>query len=134
MWRIEFSTDKFLPVLPEQCQTNPGAYGFELALWLAKSLLAREIVTSYPQSEDWGWFIEYTDPDETEIQIGCSSLASVGEGYAKKAIEWSVFVKPYTSLRERFKGVTHSEKIEKIGSAIVESLKTEGLSPRQAAE
>jgi hypothetical protein len=134
MWRIEFSTDKFLPILPEQCQTNPGVYGFELALWLAHRLFAEGIVTSYPQPEDWGWFIEYTDPDETEIQIGCSSVASEGQGYAKKAIEWSVFVKPYTSLRERFKGVTHSEKAQKIGSSIAELLKAEGLSPRQTPE
>jgi hypothetical protein len=134
MWRIEFSTDKFLPILPEQCQTNPGAYGFELALWLAQSLLAKGIVTGYPQSEDWGWFIEYTDTEETEIQIGCSSVASEGEGYSKKAIEWSIFVKPYTSLRERLKGVTHTEKVQKIGNSIVESLRAAGLSPRQAPE
>ena len=134
MWRIEFSTDKFLPVLPEQCQTNPGAYGFELALWLAQSLLARGLITSYPQSEDWGWFIEYTDADETEIQIGCSSMAADGEGYTKEAIGWSVFVKPYRSVRQRLKGVTHAAKVQNIGSAIMASLRAEGLSPTQAPE
>ncbi|MFG6429421.1 hypothetical protein [Roseateles sp. LYH14W] len=134
MWRIEFSADKFLPILPEQCQTNPGAYGFELALWLAQRLLARGIVTSYPQGEDWGWFIEHTDADETEIQIGCASVASEGDGYANRAIEWSIFVKPYTSLRERLKGVTHAAKVEHVGRAILESLAAEGIPARHAPD
>jgi hypothetical protein len=134
MWRIEFSTDKFLPLLPEQCQTNPGAYGFELALWLAQRLLASGIVTSYPQCEDWGWFIEYGDADETEIQIGCGSMASEDEGYAKKAIEWSIFLKPYTSLRERLRGVTHAEKVERIGRAIMDSLAAEGIPAKHAPD
>lgn len=134
MWHIEFSTDKFLPILPEECQTNPGAYGFELALWLAQRLLASGIVTSYPQCEDWGWFIEYTDPDETEIQIGCASVASEGEGYANRAIEWSVFVKPYTSLRERLMGVTHATKVKQVGQAIMDSFAAEGVPTRHAPD
>jgi hypothetical protein len=130
MWRIEFTTDKFLPTLPEECQTNPGAYGFELALWLAHQLLRNGIVTSYPQSEDWGWFIEFTDEAETEIQIGCSSMASHGDGYQGKPIEWSVFIKPHSSLRERLKGVTHSEKVNRLGARVVELLTSIGASPR----
>lgn len=134
MWRVEFTTDRFLPRLPEQCQTNPGAYGFELALWLAQRLLDRGIVTSYPQSEDWGWLIEFTDDDETEIRIGCSSMAAEGEGYEGKPIGWSVFVKPHVSLRERLRGVTHLEKVNRLGSAIVELLESEGVPSRPASE
>jgi hypothetical protein len=134
MWRIQFSTDKFLPILPEECQTNPGAYGFELALWLAQRLLSKSIVTSYPQSEDWGWYIEYTDRNETEVQIGCSSMADDGDGYSGKPIEWSIFIKPYISLRERLKGVTHAEKVQQLGSSIMEALRAEGLSPDHMPE
>lgn len=131
MWRIEFSANRFLPVLPESCQVNPGAYGFELALWLAHRLMEKGMVTSYPQCEDWGWFIEHTDADETEMMIGCGSMADEGEGHAQKAINWSIFIKPHTSLVERFKGVTHREKVQGIGDAIVELLRAEGLSPVQ---
>ncbi|MGL4463135.1 MAG: hypothetical protein ACRDD1_17250 [Planctomycetia bacterium] len=134
MWRIEFSTDKFLPILPEQCQTNPGAYGFELALWLAQRLAEKGLAASYPQSEDWGWFLEYTDEDETELRIGCSSTASEGDGYTGQSIEWSIFVKSHTSFRERLKGVTHSEKVGQLGTSIIESLSAEGILPRQAAD
>ncbi|MCX7098859.1 MAG: hypothetical protein NTV43_13235 [Methylococcales bacterium] len=91
-------------------------------------MVVKSIVTSYPQSEDWGWFIEYTDSDETEIMIGCSSLADEGEGYAKQAIAWSIFLKPYISLRERFKGVTHSEKVQQVGDSIIDLLSAEGIS------
>ena len=38
MSRIEFSSTKFLPYLPESCQVNPGVYGFELASWLSLAL------------------------------------------------------------------------------------------------
>ena len=134
MWRIQFTTDKFLPILPEECQTNPGAYGFELALWLAQELLGKGIVTSYPQSEDWGWFIEFTDEAETEIQIGCRSMASHGDGYEAKPIEWSVFIKPYPSLRERLTGVTHSEKVKRLGDQVMELLRSSGASPRLEEE
>lgn len=79
MWRIEFSTDKFAPYLPEDAQQNPGAYGFELADWLARGLAKQGLITSYSVGEDWGWFIEYLD-GKTEIMIGCGSEASEGDG------------------------------------------------------
>ena len=134
MWRITFTTDKFLPVLPEECQTNPGAYGFELALWLAQSLLTRSIVTSYPESEDWGWFIEFADEGEIEFQIGCTSTASHGDGYRGKPIEWSVFIKPYTSIRDRLKGVTHTKEVNRLGNQIVELLHAIGAALRLESE
>ena len=46
MWRIEFSSDKFMPYLPESAQQNPGAYGFELAHWLSMQLATRGIATN----------------------------------------------------------------------------------------
>lgn len=134
MWRVTFTTDRFLPILPEECQTNPGAYGFELALWLAQSLASKGVVTSYPQSEDWGWFIEYSDETEVEIQIGCASMASHGDGYKGTPLEWSVFIKPYMSLRERLKGVTHSDKVKMLGDQIVELLHTAGAAARSEPE
>lgn len=54
MASIEFTSATFLPVLPEDCQVNPGAYGFELAWWLAQALARSGVVTSYPVGEDWG--------------------------------------------------------------------------------
>ncbi len=48
MTRIVFYSAQFLPYLPESCQVNPGAYGFELALWLSNALIRFDIVTSYP--------------------------------------------------------------------------------------
>jgi hypothetical protein len=101
MWRIEFSSAEFLPYLPEEAQSNPGVYGFELALWLSRSLVERGVVTSYPLGEDWGWLIEYIEGD-LEVMIGCSSMADEGEGYLGKPISWSVFVKPRGSLKKFF--------------------------------
>jgi len=128
VWRIEFSSAKFLPFLPEECQANPGAYGFELALWLAQALAQRGVVTSYPLGEDWGWFLEYTDTEETEFSIGCSSIAEDGEGYSGKPIGWSIFIKPYTSLKERFKGISHDAAVEQLGRHIIAVLQSQQIS------
>jgi hypothetical protein len=124
MWRIEFVSAKFLPILPEECQTNPGAYGFELALWLAEALANRGIITSYPIGEDWGWLIEFTATDGVEFTIGCSSLSKYEEGYSGQPINWSIFIKPYTSLKERFKGVNHKSAVEQLGQSIIEALQS----------
>jgi hypothetical protein len=128
MWRVEFTSVKFLPALPEDCQGNPGVYGFELAWWLAQALAKRGVVTSYPLGEDWGWLIEYISSNETEFTIGCSSLADEGEGYAGKAIQWSVFVRPHTSLKQRLKGASHETEVEHLGEHILEALKSEQIS------
>lgn len=133
MWRIEFTSEKFLPLLPEDCQVNPGAYGFELSFWLAQALLKRGVVTSYPVSEDWGWLIEHTDSAETEFTIGCSSMAEVDEGYAGKPIEWSIFVKPYLSLGEKLKGSTRSDQVVHLGAHIVAALEEEQVKVRKSA-
>jgi len=101
--RIEFTSDQFLPYLPEQAQVNPGAYGFELAVWLSQQLMVQGVVTSYPVSEDWGWFIECME-GEAEFMIGCGSRASEGEGYQARPISWHVFIKQQLSLLDRLKG------------------------------
>jgi hypothetical protein len=102
MTRIEFSSDRFLPYLPESCQVNPGAYGFELALWLSNALMQGGLVTSYPMSEDWGWFIEYTEGD-AEFMIGCGCTAGESEGYLGQPLLWSVFIRQILSLRQRWR-------------------------------
>jgi hypothetical protein len=92
MWQIEFTSERFLPYLPEHCQSNPGAYGFELAHWLSMELMKRGVATSYPLDEDWGWFIEYGD-DEVELRVCCASQAEYGDGYTGNAIRWSVYIR-----------------------------------------
>lgn len=103
MNEIEFSSDRFLPELPEAAQSNPGVYSFELAWWLARALQARGVDTSYPLGEDWGWFIEATRDDE-EIMIGCSSVTDAGEGYLGRPIAWRVFVREHGGGLDRLFG------------------------------
>ena len=129
MWRIEFSSAKFAPYLPEEVQQNPGAYGFELAHWLSLQLAKRGIVTGYPLGEDWGWFIEYLE-GETEVMIGCNSEASEGEGYTGKPIAWRVFVRQPRSLSQRLKGVKPSPKVEELARAVASVIETEGIDVR----
>jgi hypothetical protein len=126
MWRLEFDTDKFLPYLPEECQSNPGAYGFELAHWLSHQLASRGLVTGYPLGEDWGWFIEYLD-GETEITIGCNSEAGDGDGYKGIAIHWRVFVRQPLSLKQRLRGSGSPAKVHEIATAVAALLRSEGI-------
>jgi hypothetical protein len=127
MWRIEFTSSDFLPLLPEACQGNPGAYGFELAWWLAQALAGQGVVTGYPLGEDWGWLIEYIDPSEAEFTIGCASMSNEGDGYRKAAIAWSIFVRPQLSLKDRINGVSHAEKVQQLGQAICTALRGKGI-------
>ena len=130
MWRIEFSTTKFSPYLPEEAQQNPGAYGFELADWLARELAKIGLVTSYPIGEDWGWFIEYSD-GETELMIGCGSEAKEGDGYSGKPIAWRVFVRQPKSLKQRFKGTTESPRVLEFSAAIERVLQGAGINAKR---
>jgi hypothetical protein len=127
MWRIEFTSAEFLPVLPEECQGNPGVYGFELASWLAKMLAGQGIVTSYPLGEDWGWMIEYSNPAEVEFTIGCSSMAEEGEGYRGSPILWSIFIRQHTSIRQRLKGISHHTEVQRLGHSVVAALVNAGI-------
>lgn len=127
MWSVTFTSDRFRPFLPEECQVNPGAYGFELALWLAQRLAARGVVTSYPLGEDWGWLIEYLDGD-TELTVGCGSRTDEGEGYTGAPVEWSIFIRPHRTLRQRLRGGRGaSEKADRLAREVVAVLEAEGI-------
>ncbi len=69
-----FRSRKFAPALPEDCQVNPNVYGAELAFWLATTLAGKGVATSYPESEDWCWFIEYVDGAGSEFAVVCQNL------------------------------------------------------------
>jgi hypothetical protein len=66
-----FRSGRFAPALPEECQVNPQVYGAELAVWLGAALARKGVITSYPESEDWGWFIEYSDKSGAEFAVHC---------------------------------------------------------------
>ena len=70
----QFRSERFAPALPEECQVNPKVYGAELAYWLAAALARRGVGTSYPESEDWGWFIEYSGESGAEFAVHCCNL------------------------------------------------------------
>ncbi len=83
---VQFKSDLFRPFLPEDSQVNPGCYGAELAYWLARKLAEKGIVTSYPEHEDWGWFIEYITEDGDEFWLCCGNVTTDNE--------WRVFLEP----------------------------------------
>lgn len=71
---VEFRSEQFAPKLPEDSQVNPEVYGAELAFWLCTQLAQRGVVTTYPQSEDWGWFIEYFTATGSEFAVHCGNV------------------------------------------------------------
>jgi hypothetical protein len=70
---VEFDSDMFHPYLPDEAQVNPAVYGFELTLWFSQQLAQRGVVTSYPQSEDWGWYLDYLTGDGYEYMWCCAN-------------------------------------------------------------
>ncbi|NQD36970.1 hypothetical protein HPT27_08030 [Permianibacter sp. IMCC34836] len=129
MWRIEFSSVKFLPFLPEEAQANPGVYGYELAHWLCASLAKTGLVTTYPLGEDWGWLLEFLD-DDLEIMVGCSSVCGEDEGYEGKPIDWSIFVEPRRSMKQKIFGTAPVAAAERLQEAIKSLLAAEGIEVR----
>ena len=84
---VTFSSTRFRPVLPEESQVNPGRYGAELAFWLSSELVREGVVTSYPNYEDWGWFIEYATADGDEFWLCCGNVDGTDD-------EWHCFLQP----------------------------------------
>jgi hypothetical protein len=70
----EFRSSRFAPFLPEEQQVNPGVYGAELAWWLSTELARRGMVTSYPISEDWGWYVAYSTAEGAEFAVHCGNV------------------------------------------------------------
>jgi hypothetical protein len=132
MWRIEFSSAKFLPTLPAECQSSPGVYGFELALWLAQALGRRGVVTSYPVPEDWGWLIEYALPDGPNFMIGCCSTCAPYQGYDGAPIGWSVFVTERRSMKQRISNLSSQDELQTLARQILCALDDECISAAPA--
>jgi hypothetical protein len=128
MPRIKFSSTKFLPYLPESCQVNPGAYGFELASWLSLALAKAGFATRYPNSEEFGWYIEYLE-GEAEFMISCGCKAEEGEGYKGTPVSWHIFVMQNLSLRQCLKGVEIPDLDEQLTNVIISALRSEGIEP-----
>ena len=130
MWRIEFESAKFLPFLPEESQANPGVYGFELAAWLSEALARRNVITTYPFGEDWGWLLDYVE-DNVGFNIGCSSVSSEEEGYQGTPLTWSIFVDSRKSMKQRLAGVDVGGRLQALSAQITAVLKSEGITWRE---
>ena len=70
---VSFETHLFEPFLSEERQVNPCVYGAELAWWLSRELALEGIETTYPNNEDWGWFIEFFI-DDNEYWLCCGNV------------------------------------------------------------
>jgi hypothetical protein len=130
--RITFTSDKFLPRLPTDCQVNPGAYGFELAWWLAQELAARGVVTSYPEGEDWGWMLGHGDVEGGEVVIGCASLAEGDEGYLGRPIDWSVVIEAPTTFFRKWRGFSKSRHMARVAAQVIAVLENAGITVQNA--
>lgn len=82
---VNFTSALFEPFLSEDAQVNPECYGAELAWWLSKELAKKGVETSYPECEDWGWYLEYF-VDDDEYMIGCGSVTGSPNN-------WHIFLK-----------------------------------------
>lgn len=127
MWQVEFTSAEFLPVLPEECQVNPGCYGFELAWWLAKQLASRGLLSSYPHGDDHCWYLDYADAQGVEFSIGCFSVAEEDDGYRGGPIRWGISVRPHVSIKERLGRVSRSNESEQLGGHLLEILRDGGI-------
>lgn len=83
---VDFECENFQPYLPEDMQVNPNVYGAELAYWLSEKLAGKGFFCGYPQSEDWGWFLEYFSGEDC-FWLCCSNSDIEGKA-------WRCFLRP----------------------------------------
>jgi hypothetical protein len=83
---VDFTSELFKPFLPDDSQVNPHVYGAELTFWLSMKLAEKEVITTYPNNEDWGWFLEYF-VDDNEYMLCCSNSDEEG-------VEWRCYLRP----------------------------------------
>ncbi|MFW2368062.1 MAG: hypothetical protein ACN4GW_16720 [Desulforhopalus sp.] len=83
---VIFTSTLFKPFLPGSAQVNPECYGAELAWWLSGKLASKNTITSYPNYEDWGWFLEYLIEDNA-YWICCGNITGTED-------QWQIFVEP----------------------------------------
>jgi hypothetical protein len=121
---LVFQSDRFRPYLPDDCQVNPNVLGFELAEWLSRELARRGTITSYPISEDWGWFLE-REVDGTDYMICCS-----GEADDQGVFEWRVYVSPVKRMFQRPKNDASADVLKTVRAV----LEGEGLAVTEDAE
>jgi hypothetical protein len=127
MWAVDFSSDKFRPFLPDDSQVNPGCAGFELAAWMSRTLAAKDVITSYPECEDWGWYILYTTPDgRREIMIACGQHPDKHETPLAEILDWRVFIK-----QRKNPGPQELEALKLLKAGIVSVLSDEGIPVRE---
>ncbi|HEV7693036.1 MAG TPA: hypothetical protein VGO52_19535 [Hyphomonadaceae bacterium] len=124
-WEITFSTDKFRPFLPEFHQVNTDLYGYELADWLTRQLAARGIHTSYPNWEDWGWYLEHVSDAEEEVWIRCSSD---WRGPDAGPMDWQVLFEQRGKLN---KGSVSPHPVEAIRKAVLSLLAEENIQAKE---
>lgn len=85
---VQFTSRLFIPFLPDDSQVNTKVYGAELTYWLSRELAHKNIITSYPEYEDWGWFIEFLAA-ENEYWLCCANNNEEGT-------QWQCFLRPKT--------------------------------------
>lgn len=108
MKMLVFRSDLFKPYLPDDAQVNPNVLGFELALWLSRELAAQGTVTSYPNAEDWGWFLDFADAGADYMICCMGSLEDDG-------FEWRVYVtQPRKLFRKSFEGQAGARMLQMI--------------------
>jgi hypothetical protein len=81
---VEFKSSLFKPFLSDDAQVIPMVYGADLAWWLSRVLAKRGVESTYPDYEDWGWFIEYI-VDENEYWLCCGNIGDSDN-------EWRVYL------------------------------------------
>ena len=111
---VRFRSPRFKPVLPDDSQVNPGRYGAELAFWLCTELAKADLVTSYPNYEDWGWFLDHANDRGEEFRLCIGNIDGTDD-------EWQCFLEPLS--KGFFKGRPDIQSASKLMAGLEELLK-----------
>lgn len=117
---ISFQSAHFAPTLSEGAQVNDGAYGFELALFLAKALSASGVIVSYPLAEDWGWFLDVRSCRGVSMRVGCIVKEAPA---AAGPLSWEVFVQPTPHWLQRLQRKPVNAEVNSIAARVKDAIR-----------
>jgi hypothetical protein len=102
---LEFRSDKFPPLEPEQERINPQLWGRRLADFLREGLAREGYQTDKPGAEDWGWCVPLLN-QPFSMWIGCGHYQDHDDSYL-------CFIEPHKP--RVWKGLRRVETREQVG-------------------
>lgn len=122
-----FNTNRFNLSEEKAHFINPCCFGEDLAAWMLGKLKERNIQSTDPDQEDWGWYIEAKLAGENYmLGFGGNSLERPED---PNFGEWRVMVNRDRSFKDKLFGKNKMDHSDEMLTTVKQILEAEGWEP-----